>query len=120
MEQQARARNAGVVGLVIAAGVVLSFLSALVPFFAASYRLDYVVMFAGLLPYLVYGCAAPVLARGIAVASGLLLLLAHGALLIGARLGDAGDYSSGMLHYGPIVLAVLMLPLLVLALRQPY
>lgn len=120
MQEQMRAGNAVVVGPVIAAGVVLSFVSALAPFFAAGYKLDYVVLLAGLLPYLVYGSAAPVLARGIAVSSGLLLLLAHSALLIGVRGVDAAAYSSGMLHFVPILLAVLMLPLLVLAQRHPY
>jgi hypothetical protein len=79
-----------------------------------------VVLLAGLLLYLVYGSAAPVLAHGIAVSSGLPLPPAHSALLIEARWVDAADYYSGMLHFVPILLPALMLPLLVRPQRQPY
>jgi len=119
-QQVPRGNNAAVVGAVIAAGVVLSFGSALVPFFSTGYKLDYGVMLVGLLPYLVYGSSAPLLARSIAVASGVLLLLVHSALVIGTRIVDTSDFTCCMLYYVPVLMAVLMSPLLVLAQRQPY
>ena len=120
MEVEARRGDAVVIGLVISGGLVLSFLSGLTPHFTAGYRLDFAVIFAGLLPYIVYGSAAPVLARAIGSVSGMLLLLAHVALVAGVRLAHIGDHSNSMLIYFPVLLAVLMLPLVFLAQRQPY
>jgi hypothetical protein len=105
---------------IVLAGLVLAFTSALVPFYTSGYKLASGVLLAGMLPYLVYGIAAPLLRRGLIVVSGLVLLTVHAGLVISERFLGGGDYSDGMIYWVPVLLAVALLPLLVLVLRQPY
>lgn len=109
-----------IVYLVVAAGVTLAFVSALVPFYSAGYKLYYSVLLAGLLPYLVYGCAAPLLRRGLGRTIGVLLVISHAWLVIGERFTGAVDYSDGLIYYVPVLLAAVLSPLLLLALRETY
>ena len=105
---------------IIVAGLLLSFVSALVPFYTAGYKLLYWVMLAGLLPYLVYGVAAPLLRGGLVLVEGLVLLGLHTWLVIAERFIGAADYSDRMIYYVPLLLALVLLPLPVMALRKPY
>jgi len=120
MDGQTHPASAASVSAVVAAGLVLAFLSALVPFFHAGYVLQYPVLLIGMLPYLVYGVAAPLLDRGLAMLSGLLLLGAHAWLVISERFIGGADYSDGLILYVPLVLALVLSPLLFVALRRPY
>jgi hypothetical protein len=106
--------------LVVAAGLALAFASALVPFYSAGYKLYYSVLLVGLLPYLVYGCAAPLLSRGLGGMVGILLVISHAWLVIGERFTGAVDYSDGLIYYVPALLAAVLSPLLLRALREPY
>ena len=105
---------------VIVAGLLLSFVSAVVPFYHAGYKLLYEVMLAGMLPYLVYGIAVPLLRTGPVLVAGFLLLGAHTWLVISERFVAGADYSNGMICYVPLLLSVALLPLPVMALRKPY
>ena len=105
---------------VIAAGVVLAFLSALAPFFSAGYELRYGVLFAGLAPYMVYGFAAPLLGRGMSLSVGILLIAVHLWLVLGYRPAGTGSYLESAIFYGPLLLALALSPLLLVALRKPY
>jgi hypothetical protein len=105
---------------VIVAGLLLSFVSALVPFYSAGYKLLYAVMLAGLLPYLIYAIAAPLLRTGLVLGAGLLLLGVHTWLVISERFVHGADYSNGMIYYVPLLLALALLPLPVMVLRKPY
>lgn len=105
---------------VLALGAGLAFLSAVVPHFSAGYRLLPGVLLSGLLPYFVYGLALPLLRNGLRTASGLALVLLHAALVYTERLSGPVDYSDGLIHFGPWLLALAMLPLLVLGLRRPW
>lgn len=105
---------------VIVAGFLLSFVSALVPFYSAGYELLYWVMLAGLLPYLVYGVAAPLLRGGLVLAAGLALLGIHAWLVIAERFVGGADYSDHMIYSVPLLLALALLPLPAMALRKPY
>jgi hypothetical protein len=120
MDEETRAAGAAAVAAVVAAGLVLALLSALVPFFDAGYVLQYRVLLIGMLPYLVYGVAAPLLPRGLAMLSGVLLLAAHAWLVVGERFIDGADYSDGLILYVPLLLTLVLSPLLLLALRRPY
>lgn len=105
---------------VIALGAGLAFLSAVVPHYSAGHRVLGGVLLAGLLPYLAYGLAVPLLRTALIGVAGIVLLCLHAALVAAERFVDGADYSDGMIYYGPLVLALAALPLLALGLRQPW
>jgi hypothetical protein len=78
------------------------------------------VLLAGMLPYLVYAIAAPLLERTTVIIAGLILLAVHLWLLVSERFIDAADYSDGRIYYVPLLLALALLPLLFRVLRKPY
>lgn len=105
---------------VILLGCGLAFLSAVVPHYDTGYYLMTGVLLSGLLPYLVYALAAALMQGPLVLVGGLVILVLHGILVVNERvLGDAG-YSSGMIHYVPLLLAILGLTLLWRALREPW
>jgi hypothetical protein len=71
--------------IVIAAGTVLSIVSAIVPFYTAGYQLQFAVLMAGITPYLVYGLVVYWLRRPISSVAGALLLVAHLWLVVHER-----------------------------------
>ena len=105
---------------VIAGGLGLAFLSAVVPHFTAGYRVMGGVLLAGLLPYIAYGLVVPLLRTALTAAAGIVLAVLHAALVVAERFADGADYSDGSIYYGPLALALATLPLLVLGLRQPW
>lgn len=105
---------------VIAIGASLAFVSSVVPHFTAGYTLMGSVLLAGLLPYFVYGLVVPLLRTALTAVAGIALVLVHAALVVAERFNDGADYSDGSIYYGPLALALAILPLLVLGLRQPW
>lgn len=105
---------------VIAVGLGLAFLSAVVPHFTAGHRVMGGVLLAGLLPYLTYGLVVPLLRAALTAVAGIVIVGLHAALVIAERFLDGADYSDGSIYYGPLALALATLPLLVLGLRQPW
>lgn len=104
--------------LVLAAGALLAFVSALVPHFDAGHRLMVSVLLTGLLPYLVLGLALPYL-RGWAQALPALLMVAiHAWLVLWQRFVAYQGYSDGMIYYVPLALALAATALLAWALRR--
>lgn len=105
---------------IIAAGAALSFAAAAVPHFATGYRLHLGVLFAGLLPYVVYGVFSDVV-RGWA-------LLAAGALLLGIDLGvkiperflDYDAYASGRIYIASLVMTLVAVVVLGIAARREH
>ena len=89
--------------LVIALGVMLSFVTAVVPHYATGHTLLLGVALAGLLPYVVYGLFCD-LVRG-------WWLLITGALIFGVDLGvkiperflHYDGYASGVIYYAPFI-----------------
>lgn len=105
---------------VIVVGLCLAFLAAVVPHFTAGYRVLGGVLLAGLLPYLAYGLVVPLLRTPLTTVAGIVVVGLHAALVVAERFVDGADYSDGSIYYGPLVLALALLPLLVLGLRQPW
>ena len=105
---------------VIVGGTGLAFVSAVVPHFTAGYRLEPGVLMSGLLPYLIFGLAVPLLRTSSTTVAGLVLLSLHAALVVAERFSGPVDYSDAWIHFGPWLLALALLPLVALGLRQPW
>jgi len=104
--------------LLLAAGFLLAFVSALVPHYDAGHRLMVSVLLTGLLPYLVLGLALPYL-RGWELALPALIGVAtHAWLVLTQRFSDDLGYSDGMIYYVPLALAAAATALLVGGLRR--
>lgn len=104
--------------LVIAVGVGLSLISALVPHFTSGYTLKFSVFAAGVLPYLVFGVAVPLHRSAMTTLAGLFVVLAHAWLVFNQRIVGQGDYSDGLIYYGPMVLALIVLPFALIGFRN--
>jgi hypothetical protein len=98
--------------VIIVLGGVLSFATAVTPFYSAGYTLRLDILLIGLLPYIVYGLCTDVV-RGWA-------LLIAGALLLGVDLGvkmpwrflhHDGD-SENILYYTSLVSSFVVLPVI--------
>ncbi|HEY9197923.1 MAG TPA: hypothetical protein VIR60_01075 [Gammaproteobacteria bacterium] len=120
MDMETRTLQRSVAYAVIVLGVGLAFIAAVVPHFMAGYRVLPVVLVTGLLPYLAYGLAVPLLRTRLTALAGIILLGLHAALVISERFVGGADYSDGLIHIGPLVLALATLPLLVIGLSQPW
>jgi len=97
---------------------MLSLISAFVPHYEAGYRLMAGVLIAGMLPYMVYGLAVP-LSLGIAnKILGLLIIIVHALIVINHRIIGNADYDNGMIYYGPIILALIVLPLVLISVKK--
>ena len=105
---------------VIAAGTVLSIISAIVPFYTAGYQLQFAVLVAGITPSLVYGLVVYWLRRPITIVAGAVLLAAHLWLVVNERFVRDADYSGHTIYIAPLVFTALLVPLLVVAMRQPW
>ena len=99
-------------------GLILSLTSAFVPHFEAGYMLALSVLVSGLFPYMVYGMAVPLLRGSLTTATGLIIVVAHAWLVLNQRIIEYKDYSDGLIYYGPMLLAVLALPLIVITLKR--
>lgn len=104
--------------LFILIGVVLSTISALVPHFEAGYTLMTSVLVTGMLPYLVYGIAVPLLRGALTSLAGLVIIVAHAWLVFDQRIIGIADYSNNLIYYVPMVMALAVLPLAVIALKK--
>lgn len=105
---------------VVAAGFALAFVSAVVPFHEAGYRLMFGVFVAGLTPYLLYGLVVALLRHVMTTVAGAVLLLVHGGLVVVKRFLAQADYADGLIYVVPMLLTALLIPLFVRALREPW
>lgn len=106
--------------MLVVVGVALAVFSSFVPFYTSGYRLSVAILLAGLAPYLVYVIAVPLLRGVLTVMCGVLLIVVHLWLVISERILDNPNYDDGMIYYVPIVMAVMMAPLAVAAVRLPW
>jgi len=104
--------------LFLAIGLILSLFSAFVPFFEAGYRVMTSVLIAGMIPYLIYGIVVPLSHSLLTTITGLFIVLTHALLVLDKRVINNADYSDGMIYYGPIIIAVIVLPLVIILLKK--
>jgi hypothetical protein len=104
--------------LLLVAGCLLAFVSALVPFFDASHRLMVSVLLTGLLPYLVFGMVLPYLHGWALALPALLMVGIHAWVVVTQRFLNFQGYSDGMIYYVPIALAIAAAVLAAWALRR--
>lgn len=104
----------------IAIGVTVSIVAAVVPHYTTGYRLMFSVLLIGLLPYLAYGLAVPFLRGWLLALPGVILVVLHTAVVVRERFLDNADYSGGMIYFIPLALTLGMLPLIFLALKTPW
>jgi hypothetical protein len=105
--------------VVIAIGLALAFVSAVVPHYG-HHQLLSGVLAAGLLPYLAYGVIVVFLNSTVTMASGVVLLLVHAGVVFTERFGGPVDYNDGVIYVVPLIVALALLPLVVMALRKPW
>jgi len=106
--------------LIIISGCILALISAFVPHYNNGYLLMVSVLLVGVSPYIVYAIAMPYLRSSLLIIPGLLLIVAHAWLVLSYRYAQTVDYSDHWIYYGPLLLAVAVLPLLYFAMRVPY
>lgn len=116
MESQSFSNPAG--WAVTLAGLALALLSAMTPHFGAGYLLRIDILLAGLLPYLVYAIAVPLLAGTVTTLVGIILIALHTGLVISERFMNGADYSNGLIYILPLIMSVAVLPLVVIALLK--
>ncbi|HHO59045.1 MAG TPA: hypothetical protein ENJ64_02295 [Thiotrichales bacterium] len=104
----------------IAAGILLAFISALTPHYNAAYYLSVSVFLAGVLPWLVYSIAVPLMHTSVTFVSGLLLLAVHGWLVVSERFMSAQPYDSNLIYVVPLAMSLLLLPLAIAAARTSW
>jgi hypothetical protein len=105
---------------VIVAGTVLSFVSAVVPHYTSGYHFMFGVLAAGIIPYLMYALAVVLFKSNLTNGVGLVLLTLHAWLVFSERFIDGGKYADHMIYIVPLLFAVLLIPLFVRALREPW
>ncbi|NOR42195.1 MAG: hypothetical protein GQ572_02590 [Gammaproteobacteria bacterium] len=116
MHAQSYANTPGYLFLII--GLTLSFISAFVPFFEAGYKLMTSVLIAGMLPYFVYAIAVPLSRSTMTTMLGLVIVITHALLVFNERFIGNADYSDNIIYYGPIIIAVTVLPLVIIAIKD--
>lgn len=104
--------------LIYALGVLLSFVSALVPQAAIGYQLAVSVLLAGLLPYVIHAFTLPFLQGAALSLPALVLVVIHAWLVITQRMLEFQGYADGRIYSVPLVLTLVMIGLLVWALRK--
>lgn len=104
---------------IVAAGCALTFVSAFTAQYALGYYLDFEVVMIGLLPYLVFAVAAARLQGVLTTIHGVVLLAVHAWMVITIRLLTSGGSDEPLL-YGPLILSVVLIPLLIMAVRTSY
>ena len=100
--------------ILILYGVSLSFIAAFTPFFEAGYLFKVDILLAGLTPYLVYALAVPLMRNVLTTSVGIVLVVVHTVLVVSERFLGGTDFSNALITL-PIAMAVLVIPLVVVA-----
>lgn len=111
MDSQHYANRSG--WIVIAYGISLSFLAAFTPYFEAGFLFKVELLLAGLLPYMIYVIAVPLLPGTANTSVGIVLIAAHTVLVVAVRLLG---FSESLIYIMPAIMAVLVMPLVIVAL----
>lgn len=76
------------------------------------------VLIAGMCPYFIYGIAVPLSRSLMTTIIGLIIVLAHALLVLNERFLGKANYDDGMIYYGPIIIAVTILPFVIIAIKK--
>ena len=106
--------------LMIAAGVVVAFISAFEPQPAEGYYLHAGILLVGLLPYFVYSLAVGLMEGVLVTLHGVVLLAVHIWMVAVVRFVPGEAYGVELLVYGALVLSLALIPLVTGALRRPW
>jgi hypothetical protein len=104
--------------LVITLGAILSLACAAVPHFTAGFTLHLGVLFAGLLPYLVYGVFINLVHGVPLLTAGALLLGIDLVVKIPERFLDYDGYASGLIFFAPILTTLVLMAVLGILARR--
>jgi uncharacterized membrane protein len=104
---------------IVLLGCLLSFVSSFHDQYAEGYYIDFGVVMAGLVPYLIFGMAMYLREGVVTTMIGLVLLAVHLWMVYQQHFVIPGG-SDGLLLFGPPVLGILLLPLLIVAMRKGY
>lgn len=97
--------------LVVTAGVILAFATAVVPHYTAGHRLLFDVLLIGLLPYLVYGASVTVVRGWPLPVAGALVLGIDAAVKIPERFLRDEVLATSAVYYAPLVSTFVVLPI---------
>ncbi len=89
--------------VIVALGVALAFVAAVVPHYDAGYRLDLVVLLVGLTPYVVYGILTEFVRDRWLLAIGLLLFAFDLASKIPLRFLRYDGYTDSLVYIAPLI-----------------
>ncbi|TAM44578.1 MAG: hypothetical protein EPN55_10635 [Gammaproteobacteria bacterium] len=103
--------------VVVALGVALAFVAAVVPHYDAGYRLDLPVLLAGLTPYLVYSLFTGFVRDRWLYAGGALLLVFDLAFKVRERFLQYDGYADGLVYLAPLAAAAVLALMLGLGAR---
>lgn len=104
MSEQPRDPVPVLIGLIVAAGLGLTLISSVQPFFDSAYRLEVGLVAAGIIPYLVLGGLGFYLHDRLTAGAGALVLLIHA--------GAAAYGGNTLLYWIPPILGMALLALL--------
>jgi len=104
--------------LVITLGAMLSFATAVVPHYDAGYTLLLSVVFAGLLPYVVYGLFSDLVRGWWLLITGALIFVVDLGVKIPERFLHYDGYASGVIYYASFISTLAAIVLLGIGARQ--
>jgi hypothetical protein len=107
-----------IICIIIALGVMLSIACAVVPHFTTGYTLHLGVLFAGLLPYLIYGMFINLVRGEPLLAIGVLLLGIDLTVKIPERFLDYDGYTGGAIYILPLIVSLLLMIVLGILARR--
>ena len=110
MESQHYANRPG--WTIVLYGTILSFVSAFTSFTVTGYLFKGDIFLAGLFPYLIYAIAVPLLPGIATTITGITLAALHTSLVVSVRFLE---FSNNLIYTIPIVIAILLIPLAVVA-----
>jgi hypothetical protein len=103
---------------VVGGGAALSFASGVLPHYDGAYRLQPLIFFSGLVLYVVYGVLAHFLRGRVRSVSGIIVFALHLAVAMHQRWLTDGYLTNTLLYWFPLVLAVGLLGLIPIILRD--
>ncbi len=103
---------------IVVLGLILSFITAVVPHYDTGHKLLFGTLASGCLPYVVYGASTEVLRGWDLLLPGILILLVDLLVKIPARFPVYSEYSSGLIYVTPLLLIGVVLPAGIIIARQ--